>query len=157
MRRVPLIMILLIGVAFVGGCFRSPAGPSQRPALTGDAANQEDRRLEAELEKIPGVRSATVSHTTGSFNVSNSLWVNIDSPAASSKELDTMADAALRTLWNTKQFVLSVVYFAVADRGQGLDNHDLRRLGFRDEGIANGDALRRRYGTPQFEASSSTP
>jgi len=151
MRRVLLIMFILMGVVSMGGCFRSPAGPSPRPALTGDAATQEDRRLEAELEKIDGVRSATVSHTTGNPNVSNSLWVNIDSSPASSKDLDTMSDAALRTLWNTRQFVPAVVNLAVADGAQGLGNHDLRRLGFGDRGAAYGDELRRRYGAPQFE------
>lgn len=152
MRRVPLIMTILIGVALMGGCFRSPAGPSPRPALTGDAAVQEDRRLEAELEKITGVRSATVTHTTGGPNVSNSLWVNLDSPAAPDQALDALSDAALRTLWNTRQFVPAVVNLAVADGGTGLANHDLRRLGFGDRAAAYGDELRRRYGAPSFEA-----
>lgn len=157
LRHIRLLLVLLIGTVVMAGCSRPPSGPPQRPPLTGEAANQEDRRLEAELEKISGVRSATVSHTTGNFNVSNSLWVNIDSPATTGKDLDAISDSALPALWNTRQFVPVVVYFAVADGAQGAGSHDLRRLRFRDQGAAYGDELRRRYGAPFFEGPPPSP
>ncbi len=151
MRRIPLVLLVLLAVTTLASCTRTPAGPPERPPLTGALADEEDRRLEDEIEKIPGVQAATVKHTTKTFTIGNSLLVRITSASTSSSEVDAISDAALRILWNTRQFVPFVVNFSLSNSTLTSSPYDLRRLGFTSRNSADGGELRRRYGPPSFE------
>jgi hypothetical protein len=151
MRRAPLALLLLV-VVLTAGCIRGPEEPAKRPPLTGAAAEQEDRRLESELGRIPGVRSAKVLHVSETFQVGNSVSAEIGSGATSTKDADAVTEAALRILWNTRLFTPGVVNITVTGSTPAGGN-DLRRLGFGSQGFALGSELRARFGTPGFESN----
>jgi len=151
MRRAPLALLILVAV-LTAGCTRGPDEPAKRPPLTGAAAEQEDRRLESELGKIPGVRSAKVLHVSETFQVGNSVSAEITSGASSSKDVDAVTEAALRILWNTRLFTPGVVNLTVTGSAPA-GGQDLRRLGFGSQGFALGSELGSRFGKPQFESN----